>query len=381
MAFDIETKLKAMAIVNVFETSLPLGDPAAYAVLDDGAGVSYGSGQFTHRSGSLLAVVEEYLARGGVVGRAVFVKSLPLLRRRDSFAINETARDQKFKKALKAAAISREMRSAQAAVSARLYLGPAVDACAGLGLKLPLSLAVVYDSVVHGSWPAIRNSVKLPAPANGGDEKRWVTAYVRARHQWLCASPRLAKTSYRTQFFLDQIAAGRWELDLPLAVRGTRLTAALLFPASAETDSAAEPAAAPSDNAAGEIVPAAAEHPSEAPTRAGDVPPPRQNTQPPNDNDELPAPLEAIERDVASAARKYDRVEAIFKTVLTRRDAAKSLWTTLLGAIWQTVWAVAGFAYGIPRSIWLAAALIVGALAVLYLYRQIALAKIRERSH
>jgi hypothetical protein len=81
------------------------------------------------------------------------------------------------------------------------------------------------------------------------------------------------------------------------------------------------------------------------------------------------------------AARKYDRVEAIVKTVITRKDAAKSLWTTVLGSISQLAWAVAGLAYDVPRSIWFAAAVIMGVLAVLYLYRQITLAKIRERAN
>jgi len=68
----------------------------------------------------------------------------------------------------------------------------------------------------------------------------------------------------------------------------------------------------------------------------------------------------------------------VVRTVLTRRDAAKSLWTTILGTFWQIVWAVIGFSYGIPRSIWLAAAVLTAAIALAYLYRQILLGKIRE---
>ena len=56
---------KAEAIVRIFETGRPLGDPAAVTVLNDGAGISYGVDQFTHRSGSLLQVAEAYLALGG----------------------------------------------------------------------------------------------------------------------------------------------------------------------------------------------------------------------------------------------------------------------------------------------------------------------------
>jgi hypothetical protein len=55
----------AATIVHIFETGRPFGDYAACVVLDDGAGISYGISQFTHRSGSLGAVVERYIKLGG----------------------------------------------------------------------------------------------------------------------------------------------------------------------------------------------------------------------------------------------------------------------------------------------------------------------------
>ena len=60
MTFIPTDKAKAFAIVKTFETSDPAGDYAACVVLNDGAGVSYGISQFTHRSGSLYAVAERY---------------------------------------------------------------------------------------------------------------------------------------------------------------------------------------------------------------------------------------------------------------------------------------------------------------------------------
>ncbi len=60
---------KAMAIVSIFETGKPHGNYAALVVLNDGAGISYGIKQFTHRSGSLLQVVEKYLATDATAGR------------------------------------------------------------------------------------------------------------------------------------------------------------------------------------------------------------------------------------------------------------------------------------------------------------------------
>ena len=71
---DIE---KAMAIVSIFETGKPRGNYAALAVLNDGAGISYGIKQFTHRSGSLLQVVEKYLATDATAGRGT-IESRPV---------------------------------------------------------------------------------------------------------------------------------------------------------------------------------------------------------------------------------------------------------------------------------------------------------------
>ena len=71
--FDVlNDKTKALAIVSIFETSKPFGEYDACVVLNDGAGVSYGINQFTHRSGSLSMVIRRYLANGGQLGREIF---------------------------------------------------------------------------------------------------------------------------------------------------------------------------------------------------------------------------------------------------------------------------------------------------------------------
>src|SRR6185369_14541569 len=57
----------------------------------------------------------------------------------------------------RAAAITREMRVAQDEAAEELYLKPALDACGEMGFVMPLSLAVVYDSMNHGGWERIRD--------------------------------------------------------------------------------------------------------------------------------------------------------------------------------------------------------------------------------
>src|SRR5687767_5110728 len=116
MTISETDKLKAMAIVHIFETSRPFGDYSACVVLDDGAGVSYGINQFTHRSGSLHEVVERYLATGALAGRNVLAVAMPLLSRNTRQAIDRLGSDAAFRRALKVAASTPEMRAAQTSI-------------------------------------------------------------------------------------------------------------------------------------------------------------------------------------------------------------------------------------------------------------------------
>ena len=51
----------------------------------------------------------------------------------------------------------------------------------------------------------------------------------------------------------------------------------------------------------------------------------------------------------------------------------------MIGSVTQTFWALFGLFAGVPREVWLVVALIAAALMLMYLYRQIALGKIREK--
>ena len=89
--------------------------------------------------------------------------------------------------------------------------------------------------------------------------------------------------------------------------------------------------------------------------------------------------LDKVQEKVDEAAAAYDQVEAIVRTVSVRTDAAKSLWATIVGTIWQSVWAVISFLIGLPKEVWLVVAVIVAAILMFYLYRQLALGRIREK--
>ena len=154
---------------------------------------------------------------------------------------------------------------------------------------------------------------------------------------------RLRVTNYRTKFFLNQIAIGNWDLNLPITVHGFKL--ANLGMEVAETEKR-------SGDGISEL---------EAETTA-----------------ESHSVLESAAEVTASAAAKFDRVDGVITAVATRSDAVKSLWTTVGGTLSQVVWGVLGFVVGLPRIVWVTVAIIAASLTLLYLYRQIVLGRIRE---
>jgi chitosanase len=335
---------KAKAIISIFETGKPSGNYAALAVLNDGAGISYGIKQFTHRSGSLLQVVEKYLASNAAAGRETIESRLPLLKRSTKFAIDTLASDARFKQALKGAATTKEMRDAQDSVATERYMAKAVAECRALGLSLPLSLAVVFDSVVHGSWLSLSGHL---GPVF--DEKTWIKDYVEHRHEWLKGIPRLKTTAYRTTFFKDQISRNNWQLNLPMYVHGYLLKTSDL------------PATTPPDT------PPGPDHES----RDAQVAAPTSTV-------DAAKAVDSLEQRINAVASRVDQAERIVVTTTTQTDKAKSLWATIAGTLWQVIWAVGGFLAGVPREVWLVVAIIAAVLVSLFIYRQITLGKLRE---
>lgn len=232
MPFSERAKTIALAIVKIFETSKPFGDYSAVAVLDDGAGISYGVSQFTHKSGSLYAVLSRFVDLGGELPEIVRQAMDDF---RSKVKILARSNDKTVKTALKNLGKDALLQRAQREIAFENYLNPALQACDGSNFVLPLSLAVVYDSFNHGSYAKIRDKVQLSLPASIKPiqfEKEWISQYVAHRDEWLESVPRLAKTDYRTDFFLAQIGRGNWDLSLPLNVHGFKLTEEILFPNS-----------------------------------------------------------------------------------------------------------------------------------------------------
>jgi hypothetical protein len=202
-------------LVSCFETSKPRGNPSAFAVLNDGAGISYGLHQATHKSGTLAAVVEAYCKMPQSRHAGTLVQYLATFKDKRESIITSAARNPAIQKALIEAAADPWMTAAQHHVFDREYMQPALGDCKKRGFTLPLLLAMVYDSRVQGGWHICAGRV-----ATIPDERAWALSYFDVRERWLKAQTNDArKTTYRPQALRNLAAVGNWGLVGPFNVQ------------------------------------------------------------------------------------------------------------------------------------------------------------------
>lgn len=218
--FTERDKQAARVILSIFETGRKEGQPSALAVLDDGAGISYGMHQATHRSGALAKVVERYIElEGKEAGK--LIAHLPGLKRTDLKSVANAASSGKLKTLLVMAGNEPVMRQAQQAVFDRDYLNPAIVQCEQYGWLLPLSLAIVYDSHIQGSWARVRDRVMLRV-SRTADEKAWMRDYLAQRAAYLLSLPKQSQKNsvYRPRELGQQADLDNWALAAPFRLRG-----------------------------------------------------------------------------------------------------------------------------------------------------------------
>lgn len=234
---DLERKV-AEAIVEIFENGkINLSSYGTVTLLKgDTGGLTFGRHQTTLNSGNLYLLVKRYVeAPDAMYGKNLEVY-LNRLARRDQSLNNDMA----FRATLKATGSCRAMVREQDEFFEQVYWTPSARTAAGMGFVLPLSYAVVYDSFIHGSWQRILKRVQ----ADTNDEKSWIRAYVRARRHWLAthSNALLHKCVYRMDAFQHLIDSGAWALELPLLVRGIRITPEKIGMDAAPIEAVPEPA-------------------------------------------------------------------------------------------------------------------------------------------
>lgn len=213
------------AIINTFETGVPAGDYSAVTILRDGAGISYGRSQATDRADNLDTIVYRYIDRKGPLGEALrpFLDELEA----DGTARVDPAHPPEWCRRLMAllaeAGKDAVMRKAQDDVFHERYWVPAKGHAESMGLMLPLSWALVYDTCIQSGPDAVSRMRKLfpeQPPVRGGKEEAWARAYVAARQAWLASHPTAAvrRSTYRTREFRRLIDSGNWQLETPFTV-------------------------------------------------------------------------------------------------------------------------------------------------------------------
>lgn len=218
----------AQAIVNIFETGKALGEYGQVTLLAGDSGhLTYGRSQTTLASGNLFLLIKAYVGATGAAFASALAPFLPRLAAPD-FSLDQ---DANFRALLREAGGDPVMREVQDAFFDRVYWAPAAARASLLKLKTPLAFATLYDSQVHGSLQRI-----LERTLNGHGtvaklgEKAWVAAYVAERRAWLAghANTLLRKTVYRMEALQKLIGDEKWELPLPLSVRGVTIDESVL---------------------------------------------------------------------------------------------------------------------------------------------------------
>lgn len=222
-------EMTAKAIVNIFETSEVLGDYSAVTVLPMDTGhLSYGRSQTTLGSGNLHVMLQRYCSNGGARFSERLRKWLPRIEEKD-FSLDD---DERLKNLLRACADDPVMRDVQDRFFDQFYWIPAVSVAATMGVVLPLSICVIYDSHVHGSWGRVKALTDGSGPAFAAEgEQAWMRRYVRTRRAWLAAHANslLHSTVYRMDALERLMDQGHWGLPLPLLVRDREISLATLL--------------------------------------------------------------------------------------------------------------------------------------------------------
>ena len=219
----------AQAIVNLFETSSARGDYGAVTVIPGDTGhLSFGRSQTTLGSGNLHALLQRYCDNAGARFGPRLAPWLERLEQRDTTLDHEL----RLHNLLRATADDPVMREMQDQFFDEGYWQPAARIAAGMGIATPLGLAVVYDSLIQGSWKTVRDLTIAQAGrlADLG-EHAWIDAYIATRHAWLAGNRRsdLRATTYRMEAFQRLAEQGYWGLELPLVVRGAELSPTTLY--------------------------------------------------------------------------------------------------------------------------------------------------------
>ncbi|MEU8242329.1 chitosanase [Actinoplanes missouriensis] len=215
---DPAKKDVAMQIVSAAENS-SLNWRAQFSYIEDindGRGYTAGIIGFCSGTGDMLELVEAYTATNP---SNVLAKYLPALR-----SVNGTAShaglDPNFTRDWRTAAADPAFQAAQEAERDRVYFNPSVRDGKSDGVRALGQFAYYDAAVVHGysGMRSIRSRAlaKAKPPAQGGDERAWLTAFLNERVIEMKKEPAhedVTRIDTAQRVFLNN---GNFDLNTPL---------------------------------------------------------------------------------------------------------------------------------------------------------------------
>ena len=219
---DPRKKDIAMQIVSSAENS-SLNWRAQFGYIediDDGRGYTAGIIGFCSGTHDMFELVEYYTK---VKPGNVLAKYLPALRKVDGSS-SHAGLDPNYTKDWKTAAKDQAFKDAQEHERDRVYFNPAIAQAKKDGLR-SLGMFAYYDAIVmHGagtdrdSFGSIRSNAlkKAKPPAQGGDEKQYISAFLDARKVAMKHEEAHADTSRVDTAQRVWLNANNFDLNTPL---------------------------------------------------------------------------------------------------------------------------------------------------------------------
>ena len=221
----------ADALISLFENDTPVIQYCYIEDIHDGRGYTAGRAGFTTATSDLLEVVERYTKDFGDNPLAPFLPRL-----REVNGSDDTAGLEGLPDAWKQACADRRFRDEQDAVVDDEYFKPALRRARSVGLKLPLSIAQLYDAEIQmgggddpdGTPALIKETTKRAhgtPRARKVSEKTWLKTFLKVRRKHLthAADPATREawrdSVYRVEVFEYLVKKGQWKLKPPLRIK------------------------------------------------------------------------------------------------------------------------------------------------------------------
>lgn len=210
-------KAIAEAITNMFET----GDPKSnyfVALLKHG--------QYLHLGPHDIKLLKQYAD-----GKGIYARDLAPFLSRWEQKDKQVENDPEFRRLLKLVAEDAVMKEIADQHFTETAWAPAQQKAMGLGIKTPLGLSIVYDSLFFqgnaffNRYASQTNEALGGTPASGVDEKAWLKKFSEVRVEYFANNPNemLRRHASRPKEFLTLMEQDNWNLDGPIHIRGKEI--------------------------------------------------------------------------------------------------------------------------------------------------------------